>query len=179
MKKTDLSVVNEELLTKFRSILQVFLITCRPNNLEQALRATSFREMLSPYDVGTDKRKFCLPPPRDPKDLGPIKDLNFSSMQTITKNIRTGNVSKVRKKKFHTKVREPITLEQNIKTVEACSTFCALYQQSSTAFLNFNMVGYKLLEKRSEDVVDFKQLKTYKSCLQKMRIAIEKGNSEF
>ena len=95
-KKTYLTMLDEDLLTKFRSILEVFLITCRHDNVQEALNASSFREMLAGYDVGTDKRKFCLPPPRDPKDLGPIKDLNFKSKRTITKNIRTGNVSKIR-----------------------------------------------------------------------------------
>lgn len=172
MKKTDLTGVDVGLLTKFRNILEVFLITCRPDNIEDALKATSFRDMLSWYDVGTDKRKFYLPPPRDPKDLGPIKDLNFMSIRTIAKNIRTGNVSRIIKKKFRTKVKEEMTLEQYVKTAEACITFCALFFQSSNVFLNKNMAGYKVLERRTENMIDFNDVKVYQSCSNIMKIAI-------
>jgi hypothetical protein len=48
--------------------------------------------MLKSYNVGTNKGQFGLPPPRDPKDLGMLKDLFYLSTKTIAQNIRTGQI---------------------------------------------------------------------------------------
>lgn len=179
VKKNNMDLFDPYLLSQFREYLEILLITCRVDEVDEALNAPSLREMLCAFDVGTDKRKFGPPPPQEPKEIGPLIDTNLQSTKFIARQIRTGNVSKIQKKSFQRKIREPMTYELYKQTLESCSTFCALLPKSSTTFLCNNMVGYRLLELRCEGKLDFSKLKKYDSCTKAIKIAIEQAQSEY
>ena len=71
-----------------------------------------------------------------------------------------------------------MTHQQYIQTVKACATFIAMNQNSSSDFLKENIVGYKLLERRCELVVNFDKIKRYNSCTKDIKMAIDKANNE-
>lgn len=179
VKKTNLNNVDKILLTKLRNCYEILLISCRVDNLQETLNASSFRELLSGFDVGTDRTEFGPKPPLDPLDLGPLNKTNFHSIRYIAREIRTGKVSDIIPKQFQTNIREPMTYIMYKKTLEACSTICALLPKSSTNFLTNNMVGYRLLETRCQYAVSFDKIIKYNSSLHELKRAIKEGNCEF